>query len=195
MKSYKQFLTKKKEQKVIVVYPGRFQPFHSSHFQKYQYLVSEFGEENVVIATSDKTDPEKSPFNFKQKKKIIQKMFGVKSDKIIQVKNPYSPVEVLDNYPEDTVYITAVGKKDSDRLGGKYYQKYNPNAKMKGYKDAGYVLILPEDVIKHNGEVLSGTVVRETFKNAKEKDKVSLFTSLYGNFDKEIFELISKGIK
>jgi len=39
---------------VVVVYPGRFQPFHKGHYHSYSQLVSKFGKNNVYIATSDK---------------------------------------------------------------------------------------------------------------------------------------------
>ena len=35
--------------KTIVVYSGRFQPFHRGHYASYQKLVSKFGENNVYI--------------------------------------------------------------------------------------------------------------------------------------------------
>jgi cytidyltransferase-like protein len=56
---------------VIVVYSGRFQPFHKGHFATYQNLIKKFGKDNVYIATSNKTDNQKSPFDFREKKTIM----------------------------------------------------------------------------------------------------------------------------
>jgi len=72
--------------KNIVVFPGRFQPFHLGHYYSYEALVKKFGKDNVYIATSNKIEPEKSPFNFNEKKLIISKMFGIPSNKIIQAR-------------------------------------------------------------------------------------------------------------
>ena len=72
-------------QRIIVVYGGRFQPFHSGHYATYSHLVKKFGKDNVYIGTSNVTDNEKSPFNFKEKKAIMTRMFGVPSDKIVQI--------------------------------------------------------------------------------------------------------------
>jgi cytidyltransferase-like protein len=47
--------------KIVVVYAGRFQPFHKGHHDAYQRLVSEFGESSVYIATSNDTSSDKSP--------------------------------------------------------------------------------------------------------------------------------------
>ena len=52
----------------IVVYSGRFQPFHKGHKKVYDVLVSKFGSKNVYIATSDVQDGDKSPLSFNDKK-------------------------------------------------------------------------------------------------------------------------------
>jgi cytidyltransferase-like protein len=109
----------------VVVYSGRFQPFHKGHYAAYQNLVKKFGKDRVYIGTSNKTDNQKSPFNFKEKKIIMTKMFGIPSNKIVEIKNPYAPIEILKKYDENTTgYITVVGEKDANRLGGKYFEKY-----------------------------------------------------------------------
>ena len=41
--------------KTIVVYSGRFQPFHRGHYASYKKLVSKFGADNVYISTSNDT--------------------------------------------------------------------------------------------------------------------------------------------
>ena len=51
--------------KVVVVYSGRFQPFHKGHYATYDNLVRKFGKDSVYIGTSNVTDSKKSPFNFK----------------------------------------------------------------------------------------------------------------------------------
>ena len=129
-------------EKTIVVYSGRFQPFHKGHFATYDNLIKKFGKDSVYIATSNKTDNQKSPFNFKEKKLIMQKMFGIPSNKIVEVRNPYAPMEVLASYPEETTgFITVVGEKDEMRLSGKYFTPYKGKVEM-GYKDKGYVYAL-----------------------------------------------------
>ena len=111
---------------VVVVYPGRFQPFHKGHHHSYSQLVSKFGKKNVFIATSNKTEAGRSPLGFKEKKVIMTTMFGIPSSQIVQVKNPYAPSEILNKYdPDSTVLVVAVGEKDSSRLmGGKYFQSF-----------------------------------------------------------------------
>jgi len=140
---------------VIVVYSGRFQPFHKGHFATYQNLTKKFGKDNVYIATSNKTDNQKSPFDFREKKTIMTKMFGIQSNKIVQVKNPYAPTEILSKYDAaKTGFITVVGEKDEQRLGGNYFTPYKGKVEF-GYLDKGYVYASPAQ-----SNPISGTDVR-----------------------------------
>jgi mannose-6-phosphate isomerase-like protein (cupin superfamily) len=170
----------------VVVYSGRFQPFHRGHYATYEHLVKKFGKSNVYIGTSDKTDKLKSPFNFKEKREIMTKMFGIPSNRIIQIKNPYAPTEILKNYDEtSTAFITVVGGKDASRLGGKYFTPYKGNLEV-GYKDKGYVYISP------SLSNVSGTDVRNWLGSGDIENRKKLFTKAYPKFDSKIFNLITK---
>ena len=172
----------------VVVYAGRFQPFHKGHYATYSHLVKKFGKNNVYIGTSNKTDNNKSPFNFKEKVMIITKMFGIPSSRIIEVKNPYVPTEVLKKFDKDTTaFITAVGKKDASRLGGKFFTPYKDNLDFEGYEDKGYVYIAP-----NQSNPISGTDVRNGLKLGSEDDKKNFFSKrAYPKFDKKIFGFIT----
>ena len=173
---------------IVVVYAGRFQPFHKGHYATYSHLVKKFGKNNVYIGTSNKTDNNKSPFNFKEKVMIITKMFGIPKNKIVQVKNPYVPTEVLTKFDKDTTaFITVVGKKDASRLGGKFFTPYKDGIDFEGYEDRGYVYIAPE-----GGGGVSGTEVRKGLSSGSDEDKKNFFTKrAYPKFDKKIFDFIT----
>ena len=172
----------------VVVYAGRFQPFHKGHYATYSHLVKKFGKNNVYIGTSNKTDNNKSPFNFKEKVMIITKMFGIPSSRIIEVKNPYVPTEVLKKFDKDTTaFITVVGKKDASRLGGKFFTPYKDNLDFEGYEDKGYVYIAP-----NQSNPISGTEVRNGLKSGSDDDKKDFFSKrAYPKFDKKIFDFIT----
>ena len=173
-------------EKTIVVYSGRFQPFHKGHFATYENLIKKFGKDSVYIATSNKTDNQKSPFNFKEKKLIMQKMFGIPSNKIVEVRNPYAPMEVLGNYPEETTgFITVVGEKDEMRLSGKYFTPYKGKVEI-GYKDKGYVYASPAQ-----SNPISGTDVRKWLGSGETEERKKLFIKVYPKFDEQIFKLIT----
>jgi len=176
--------------KVVVVYSGRFQPFHKGHYATYDHLVKKFGKDNVYIGTSDVTDSKKSPFGFKEKKAIMQKMFGIPSNKIFNVRNPYAPEEILNKFDSDTTgFITVVGEKDSSRLGGKYFTPYKGKVEA-GYLDKGYVYAAPAQP-----NPISGTDVRYWLSSGSEAERKKNFTKAYPKFDDQIFKMITLKLK
>jgi hypothetical protein len=176
--------------KKVVVYAGRFQPFHKGHYTTYQTLVTEFGRDNVYIATSDKTDNIKSPFKFKEKKEIMMKMFGISPNKIVQIKNPYAPTEIISKFDKSTTaFITVVGEKDRYRLKGKYFQPYHPDKIEKGYDEVGYVYVAPAQ-----SNPISGTDVRNWLSKGSEEERKDGFKKAYGKFDPKIFKLVSDNL-
>ena len=88
------YISELAEPTLLVIYPGRFQPFHKGHAQVYEFLVGKFGRNNVYIATSNKTDGTKSPFSFAEKAYFMQ-LTGVPADRIVQATQPYNIENVL----------------------------------------------------------------------------------------------------
>jgi len=176
--------------KVLAVYPGRFQPFHKGHAQVYKWLKLKFGD--AVIATSDKVELPKSPFNFKEKVKMMT-LAGVPSNSIKQVTNPYIAREILKDYdPKTTVLVFAVSQKDMEedpRFSFKptksgnpsYLQPYAGNEKkLQPFGDAsmpkGYVIVTPTFTFDVLGKpATSASELRKQFvslDNAKQKEFV-----------------------
>jgi len=176
--------------KVIVVYSGRFQPFHKGHYATYDNLVKKFGKDSVYIATSNVTDNKKSPFNFSEKKAIMTKMFGIPSNKIVNIRNPYAPEEILNKYDKDTTgLIVVVGEKDENRLGGKYFTPYKGKVE-EPYLDRGYVYAAPA-----TSNPISGTDVRYWLSAGSEAERKKNFTKAYPKFDDQIFKMITLKLK
>jgi len=176
--------------KVVVVYSGRFQPFHKGHYATYDHLVNKFGKDSVFIGTSNVTDNNKSPFNFSEKKAIMTKMFGIPSSKIVNVKNPYAPSEILNKYDEDTTgLIVVVGEKDENRLGGKYFTPYKGKV-TEPYLDKGYVYAVPSQ-----SNPISGTDVRYWLSSGDAAERKKNFTKAYPKFDDQIFKMITLKLK
>ena len=173
--------------KVVVIYGGRFQPFHKGHYGTYQYLVKKFGKDNVFISSSNVVEKPKSPFNFKEKVKIMTTMFNIPSSKIKQVKMNYQPKEILSKYDEEsTAYIAVVGEKDASRLGGKYFRPWKGKAEVP-YRDGGYVYAVPEQ-----GGGVSGTETRNGLSVGSDEQKQNFFKNrVYGKFNATIFKMIT----
>jgi hypothetical protein len=173
----------------IVVYGGRFQPFHKGHKKVYDSLVAKFGSKNVYIATSDVQDGDKSPLSFNEKKEIATKLFSIPSSKFVKVKQPYQPVEILRGYDDaTTALIVAVGEKDDARLGGNYFKPYTNDKNLKGYAVNAYVYTqLPSNSF-------GATDVRNMFRNKRmgDKRKEAEFTKFFGKFDKTIYNKLDK---
>ena len=64
--------------KTIAIYPGRFQPFGPHHKKVFTYLQNKFGD--VYIATSNKSDSNRHPLNFKQRSCVISIVFPLDGD-------------------------------------------------------------------------------------------------------------------
>ena len=180
------------QERPLAILPGKFQPFESSHYVSYLQLVKEFGKDRTYIVTSNKQDAAgKSPFTFDQKKKIMTKMFGMPEENIIETKNPYKPIELVQEFPENTPVVFAVSEQDSSRLGVSYFKPYVREEYKSGYRKNGYVWAKPTI---ENKKLLSGGQIRHIFGNPKFSDRVKqeIFSKLYGSFDSEIYEMIQK---
>ena len=176
--------------KTVVIYVGRFQPMHKGHYGTYQHLIKKFGKDNVYVGTSDKVERPKSPFNFKEKVKIMTTMFGIPKSKIHRVKNPYKPTEILKKFDEKTTaFVTVVGEKDKNRLkpdSGKYFQSYKGDP-SEGYLDRGYVYAAPS-----SGGGISGTETRNGLSVGSDDQKKNFFKKrAYGKFNATIFKMIT----
>ena len=112
----------------VVIYPGRFHPFHKGHKSVYDTLIKRFGKQNVFISTSNKIDPPKSPFSFEEKRAMMA-LTGIDPSRVVQVKNPYQATEITDSYDENnTILLFAVSDKDMEE---------DPRFSFKPKKDGG----------------------------------------------------------
>ena len=175
----------------IAIYPGRFQPAGQHHYDAYSWLARKFGPKNVYIATSNLKGP-KSPFNFREKKKILQ-AYGVPANRIIQVKDPYKAVEITSKLPEGTPVVFGFGEKDAGRLkSGKYFRDYKEGGDLVGYEENGYIVTLPHIALKVGGKEMSGTSIRGAMgsKDIKAPEKRKLFKQIFGHNKKDIYKLV-----
>lgn len=111
-------LVENNAQRVVVVYPGRFQPFHLGHKDVFESLQQQFGSDNVYIGTSNKVELPKSPFSFSDKM-MLMNISGISNDRVIEVSQTYKPQEYINGIgfdPASTVMIFAVGAHEIDRL-------------------------------------------------------------------------------
>jgi Cytidylyltransferase-like len=199
--SYQDTPTRGKPQ-ILVVYPGRYQPLHRGHKAVFDDLVAEFGP-NVYVSTSNKTDPDKSPFDFEDKLRMARAA-GIPADKIQLVKNPYNVTEITDRFvPNNTVLLYAVGEKDMDtdprfkfdekgqsyKKDGSlsYLQKWPGMHKATTMDQHGYIIAAPTKEFTVLGEpATSATEIRKAYRSADPSKRDRIITDLYGKPRPEI---------
>ena len=179
----------KQIKKIIGVFGGRFQPFHSGHLATYKWMKSKFDE--VYITTSNLKQLPRHPMDFKEKARHMIKM-GVPKNRIIQEKTPYVAKNLLKKFdPNTTAVVYAVGGKDAGRLGGKYFQPYNKSKPMMGFEEHGYIITAPQS------GTMSGTKMRELLGSPKydDSEKQKTFKKVFGYFDKGVFTMMTNKFK
>jgi hypothetical protein len=192
-------LNEQDQKRVIVIYPGRFQPMGRHHYATYKALADQFGAENTFIATSNKIGP-KSPLDFEEKKKIMV-AHGVPADKIVMTRNPYQALEITKDFdPDATAVVFAVGGKDmreSPRFANldgftkkgtpAYYKTYKPGEELVGLGKHGYITVAPHVEIDVPGfGEMSGTTLRQALKGATPED----FETIMGFYNQEIYDIL-----
>jgi hypothetical protein len=194
-----------KSKRIVCVMGGRFQPFHRGHYESYRWLCKKFGDENVWIATSNKTNfnPSNgsiSPFTFKEKKEIMVSMYDINPRRIIQCKNPaFAPKEIFELYKDfPIIYISAVGQKDESRYkSGTFFRSLPRPFVLKDAEalstiedEVGYYLEVPM-ILKD----ISGTLVRDELSKAVGDDREKLFRKFFGKYNSMIDALITAKLK
>ena len=201
------FINELAEPTVLVIYPGRFQPFHKGHHAVYEYLTGKFGRNNVFIATSNKVEQPKSPFSFAEKAYFMQ-LTGVPGDRIVQAANPYQIESILQTSniqvdPTSTVVIFAVSEKDmaeDPRFSFKpkkdgsdpYFQPLRNIKDTKSMKEHGYIMTVPTFNFDVLGQPMqSGTELRKMYVAADEKTRQGIVKDLFGRYTAEAEQLLT----
>lgn len=197
------------EPQLLVIYPGRFQPFHKGHHAVFESLVGKYGRNNVYIVTSNKVEEPKSPFTFSEKSYFMQ-LTGVPADRIVQSANPYQIESIMAGgqvnvtSPEHTVVIFAVSQKDMEedprfkswtKKDGTpaYFQPMPANIRdTKSMKEHGYIMTVPTFDFTVLGEPMrSGTELRAMYSDSDEKTRQQIVKDLFGKYTIEAEQIMS----
>lgn len=140
-----------------VIYPGRFQPMLPHHAKVYNRLRAQNPDSEVYIATSDKVEPNESPFNFEEKRSIISQLYNIPQDKILQMKSPYNGDEYSKYFDEyKTILSLAVGEKDMKESPRFKFDNIDPVSKLNMKKRGdGPSYLQPESALLNNPQPLS----------------------------------------
>ena len=188
---------------LLMIYGGRFQPFHKGHKAVYDYLISKY--DNVYIATSNKIDLPRSPFSFEEKKKMME-LTGMDTTNVVLTKSPYQAMEITQNFdPENTILMFAVSEKDMaedprfsfkpKKDGSPSYFQSAKDGNLETMDKHGYIITVPTFKFKVLGKPMtSSTEIRSSFANMNTNTKKQLITDLFGNYSDEVFNLMSSKI-
>ena len=182
---------------VIVIYPGRFHPFHRGHMASYEYLTKRFGDSAVYIVTSDVQAPITSPFSYTDKVEMMTTL-GVPAGHIVKVKNPYQAREITDSLtPEEkatTALIFAVSEKDMQEGSARFqfgtkkngeptYLQPMPESEkqLKPMSEHAYVMVTPTVNFRVKGaDANSASQIRQMYIRGNDADRNSIIADLYG---------------
>jgi cytidyltransferase-like protein len=205
------YISELAEPSLLVIYPGRFQPFHKGHAQVFEHLTTKFGRNNVYIATSNKTDTNKSPFTFAEKAYFMQ-LTGVPADRIIQATQPYQIENILSSSniqianPSNTVVIFAVSAKDmaedprfsfAPKKDGSdpYFQPLKNIKDTVSMQQHGYIMTVPTFDFQVLGQPMrSGTELRDMYSSADEQQRQQIIADLFGRYTREAEQIMNNKI-
>lgn len=184
---------------LIVVYPGRFQPFHKGHKAVYDYLAKKYGRDAVYIATSNKTDNLKSPFSFSDKAQFMAAT-GVNLDRVIETKQPYQVPELTSRLdPNTTIIVYAVSQKDMDedprfkswtkKDGSPAHFQPMPAdpADMLTFSHHSYIEVVPTFDFKVTGQPMrSASEIRAMYKSSDDATQQAIIKDLFGKYTPEL---------
>lgn len=193
----------------LVIYPGRFHPFHRGHLASYEYLVKRYGADAVYIVTSDVQAPVTSPFSYADKVKMMTTL-GIPASHIVQVKNPYQAQEITSSLTAEeknnTALIFAVSEKDMSGDGARfkfgtkkngepsYMQPMPENVKqLKPMSQHAYVSVTPTVNFRVRGaDANSASQIRKLYIEGNPADRDNIIADLYGEAYPEIKDIFDK---
>lgn len=171
--------------RMIVIYGGGFQPFHTGHLSSYLQAKKAFPNADFYVAASSDTKKRPIPFD---EKRFLAAQAGVDPEDFrdIVVKSPLNPQEILSQYdPNSDIFILVRSERDpvpytkKDGSPG-YFQPYKPGSKMMPFGKHGYVFVTKKHDFNLLGqEVYSGTQVRDLYTQANNKQRHSMIQQMY----------------
>ena len=168
----------------FVIMPGGFHPFHAGHYALYKSALEMFPNADVYVAATNDTKTRPFPFEIKEK---LAKVAGVQDGRFVQVKSPFKPDEILQNYdPEEDTVIFVRSEKDRDeppKPGGTkkdgspaYFQPYT-GKNLEPFAKHGYIAYLP--TVEFGPGIKSATEIRNVWPQLDDRRKLAMVMSLY----------------
>jgi hypothetical protein len=187
----------------LVIYPGRFQPWHKGHKAVYDSLAKKYGRDSVFITTSNKVELPKSPFSFSDKIQFML-LTGVSVDRVVETRQPYRALELVNKYDASTTQlIFAISEKDmvgdprfsswTKKDGSPAYLQPLPKdpSKIETLDRHGYIATVPTVNFTVLGQPMrSATEIRALFAKSAPKQQQSIVKDLFGAYSDEAYNIM-----
>jgi len=206
------FINELAERRVVVIFCGRFQPFHRGHAIVYNNLVGTYGRNNVYIGTSGKVEPPKSPFTLSDRIYFMNLM-GIPSDRILQLSNNYNPTvaaKALDIEQDlgNTVMIFPVSQKDVDEKPSLFSGGTNKDGSPKMLQPLpqdqrqiesadkhAYIQVVNVEPFEVLGQSITGaTSIRDLYSKANNAQRQQIIKDLYGKYTHEAEKIMNNNL-
>ena len=187
-------------QKVVVVMPGGFHPFHTGHLSLYNSALKAFPKADVFVAATNDTKSRPFPYEIKQE---LAGIAGVPPERFVQVKSPFQAREITDHYdPETTALVYVRSEKDRNeppqpakidpatgqlplvtrgpRKGqpvSDYLQFFTSIKNLRPMSEHSYIAYLP--TVKFAGGITSATQIRDAWANGDQNAQAKIAQTLY----------------
>jgi len=170
--------------KTLVIMPGGFHPFHAGHADLYQQAKKAFPGADIYVAATNAQSERPFPFAIKEK---LAKVAGVAPGHFIQVKSPFQPKEITDNFnPEQDVVVFVRSEKDrneSPKPGGTkkdgspaYFQPWT-GKNLQPFGKHAYIDYL--DTVEFGPGMKHASQIRNAWPTLNDKRKTAMVMSLY----------------
>ena len=211
-----EIVTESKVQKIVVVMPGGFHPFHTGHLSLYKSALKAFPGADVFVAATNDTKSRPFPYEIKQE---LAGLAGVPPERFVQVKSPFSAQEITDHYdPATTALVFVRSEKDRneapqpakvDPVTGKlplvtrgprkgqpvsdYLQFFTNVKSLRPMSEHSYIAYLP--TVEFAGGITSATQIRTAWENGDEATHAKIAQTLYPRDPARAKELLSSALQ
>jgi hypothetical protein len=203
------FINELAERRVVVIFCGRFQPFHLGHAKVYNNLVGTYGRNNVYIGTSGLVKLPDSPFTYSDRVYFMNLM-GIPSDRILQLSNNYNTDVAakalgIEKDLANTVMIFPVSQKDVDEKPGLFGggtkkdgtpAKLQPlpqdHSQVESADKHAYIQTVNVEEFDVLGQKITGaTSIRNLYTKANETQRQQIIKDLYGRYTHEAEQIMT----
>jgi len=177
--------------RTVVIIPGGFHPLHPGHVSLYRTVVQRMPQADVYMAATDDQSERPFPFAVKHQLAVIA---GIPAQRFVQVRSPFRPVEITQQYDAATTALvfvrSAKDRQEQPQPGGhrrdgtpSYFQPVTQ--RLDSLDHHGYIAYLPTIEFRAGPQGMSSaTEIRRAWPQSSPRVKAQIVADLYPNIAK-----------